>query len=260
MSDFFKLFHHGSDLVLILPMFILPILTLVFGCNSSHKGLPPETDATKEIDSFKNDRKNMVETQIKARGIKDPLVLKAMNQVKRHLFVPKHLWDSAYNDYPLPIGHGQTISQPYIVALMTELLELRGGEKVLEIGTGSGYQAAVLAEIAGEVFTIEIVEGLARTAKERLNKLGYTNIHVKAGDGYQGWPEEAPFDAIILTAAPDHIPKPLIEQLNMNGVIVMPMGSFFQDLYRIRKTQKGILKENIAPVRFVPMTGEAEKK
>jgi protein-L-isoaspartate(D-aspartate) O-methyltransferase len=259
MSDFFKIIHHGPDLIFILPVLILPILTLVFGCNSSHKGLPPEKDTTKGIDSFKNARISMVETQIKARGIKDLLVLKAMSRVKRHLFVPKHLWDSAYNDYPLPIGHGQTISQPYIVALMTELLELKGGEKVLEIGTGSGYQAAVLAEIAGEVFTIEIVEGLARTAKERLNKLGYANVHVKAGDGYQGWPEETSFDAIILTAAPDHIPDPLLEQLKLNGVIVMPLGSYFQDLYRIRKTKKGVLKENIAPVRFVPMTGEAEK-
>ncbi|MGA1864794.1 MAG: protein-L-isoaspartate O-methyltransferase family protein, partial [bacterium] len=130
------------------------------------------------MDSFKDARISMVKTQIKVRGIKDPLVLKAMSEVKRHLFVPKHLWDSAYNDYPLPIGHGQTISQPYIVALMTELLELKGGEKVLEIGTGSGYQAAVLAKIAGEVFTIEIVEGLARTAKERLDNLGYSNVHV----------------------------------------------------------------------------------
>lgn len=259
MSDFFKIIHYGPDLVFILPVLILPILTLVFGCNSSHKGLPPEKDTTKGVDSFKDARISMVATQIKARGIKDPLVLKAMSEVKRHLFVPKHLWDSAYNDYPLPIGHGQTISQPYIVALMTELLELRGGEKVLEIGTGSGYQAAVLAEIAGEVFTIEIVEGLARTAKERLDNLGYTNVHVRAGDGYQGWPEEAPFDAIIITAAPDHIPDPLLQQLKLDGVIVMPMGSYFQDLFRIRKTKKGIIKENIAPVRFVPMTGEAEK-
>jgi protein-L-isoaspartate(D-aspartate) O-methyltransferase len=259
MSDFFKIIHHGPDLVLILSMLILPIITIIFGCKSSHKGLPPEKDATKGMDSFKNARISMVETQIRARGIKDLPVIKAMSEVKRHLFVPKHLRESAYNDYPLPIGHGQTISQPYIVALMTELLELTGGEKVLEIGTGSGYQAAVLAEIAGEIFTIEIVEGLARTAKERLNNLGYTNIHVRAGDGYKGWPEEAPFDAIILTAAPDHIPDPLLQQLKPDGVMVMPMGSYFQDLLRIRKTEKGILKENIAPVRFVPMTGEAEK-
>jgi protein-L-isoaspartate(D-aspartate) O-methyltransferase len=241
-------------------MLILPILTLVSGCNSSHKGLPPEKDATKEINSFNIARTRMVEAQIKARGIKDLLVLKAMLRVKRHLFVPKQLWDTAYEDYPLPIGHGQTISQPYIVALMTELLELKGGEKVLEIGTGSGYQAAIIADIAEEVFTIEIVEDLARTAKERLYKLGYSNIHVRAGDGYKGWPEEAPFDAIILTAAPDHIPEPLLEQLKLNGVIILPMGSYFQDLYRIRKTKKGILKEKIAPVRFVPMTGEAENK
>jgi protein-L-isoaspartate(D-aspartate) O-methyltransferase len=260
MSDIFKLLHHGPDLVFILPMLVIPILTIVSGCNSSHKGIPHETDTTKKIDTFETARIKMVDTQIKARGIKDLLVLKAMSRVKRHLFVPKHLWDTAYDDYPLPIGHGQTISQPYIVALMTELLELKGGEKVLEIGTGSGYQAAILADIAGEVFTIEIVENLALMAKERLNKLGYSNIHVKAGDGYKGWPEEAPFDVIILTAAPDHIPEPLLKQLKLNGLIVMPIGSYFQDLYRIRKTKKGILKEKIVPVRFVPMTGEAEGK
>lgn len=259
MSDFVNFLHRGPDLIFILPMLIFPILTLISGCNSSHNGLPPKTDTAKKIDSFESARLRMVETQIMARSIKDPLLLKAMTKVKRHLFVPKHLWDMAYNDYPLPIGNEQTISQPYIVALMTELLELSGGEKVLEIGTGSGYQAAILAEIAKEVFTIEIIEDLARTAKEKLDNLGYTNIHVMAGDGYQGWPEEAPFDAIIVTAAPEHIPKPLLEQLKVGGVMVLPMGSYFQDLYRIRKTEKGISREKIAPVRFVPMTGEAEK-
>ncbi|MGA1845312.1 MAG: protein-L-isoaspartate(D-aspartate) O-methyltransferase [bacterium] len=205
-------------------------------------------------------RNSMVETQIKARGIEDPLVLDAMNTVKRHLFIPQHLRYMAYNDYPLPIGHGQTISQPYIVALMTELLGLSGGEKVLEIGTGSGYQAAVLAEIAKEVFSIEIIDDLARTAAERLEGMGYKNIHVRAGDGYQGWPEEAPFDAIIITAAPDHIPAPLIDQLAVGGVLVLPVGSQSQDLYRIRKTREGLREEKIAPVRFVPMTGEAEQR
>jgi protein-L-isoaspartate(D-aspartate) O-methyltransferase len=260
MSDFFKILHHGTYLFFVLPILILPIFTLISGCNSSHEGISPETDAKEGIDPFKRPREEMVDTQIKARGIKDPLILKAMSKVERHLFVSKNLWGSAYNDYPLPIGHEQTISQPYIVALMTELMELTGKEKVLEVGTGSGYQAAILAEIVQEVFTIEIVEDLALSAKERLNRLGYNNIHVKAGDGYQGWPDEAPFDAMIVTAAPDHIPKPLIDQLKMNGLMVLPIGSHFQDLYRIRKTRKGIVKERIAPVRFVPMTGEAERE
>ena len=259
MSDFFKIFHHGAYLFFVLPILILPVFTMISGCNSSPEGISPETDAKEDMDPFKRARKEMVNTQIRARGIKDPLILEAMSKVERHLFVSKHLWGSAYNDYPLPIGHEQTISQPYIVALMTELLELTGKEKVLEVGTGSGYQAAILAEIAHQVFTIEIVEDLAMTAKERLNELGYNNVHVKAGDGYQGWPDEAPFDAIIVTAAPDHIPEPLLEQLKMNGLMVLPMGSHFQDLYRIRKTRKGIVKERIAPVRFVPMTGEAER-
>ena len=260
MSDFLNLLHHGFDLVFILPLLLLPIMTLISGCNSSQNNWPPKSDQAKKIDSFQTEREKMVETQIRSRGIEDPLVLKAMEKVKRHIFVPKHLLGMAYNDYPLPIGYDQTISQPYIVAYMTELLELKGDERVLEIGTGSGYQAAILAEIAREVFSIEIVEELARTAQERLDRLGYANVHVKAGDGYQGWPEYAPFDAIILTASPDHIPDPLLEQLKINGVMVLPMGSVFQDLYRIRKTQKGILKERLAPVRFVPMTGEVEKK
>jgi len=198
-------------------------------------------------------RADMVKHQIMARGISDPLVLNAMSSVKRHLFVPKELISSAYNDYPLPIGHGQTISQPYIVALMTELLELRGGERVLEIGTGSGYQTAILAEIAGSVYSIEIVEELALEVKERIESLGYTNIQIRAGDGYSGWPEEAPFDAIIITAAPDHVPGPLLEQLKLGGVLVLPLGTCFQDLYKIKKSKEGIIERKIAPVRFVPL-------
>src|SRR4030042_2223240 len=178
---------------------------------------------------FKTMRQKMVETQIKARGVKDPRVLSAMHKVERHLFVPKELQTSAYTDQPLPIGEDQTISQPYIVALMTELLELKGGENVLEIGTGSGYQAAILAELAKEVYTIEIVEPLASSAKNRLLELGYQNINVKAGDGYLGWPEVGPFDAIIVTAAPDHIPKPLIDQLQEGGRMVIPVGAYSQE-------------------------------
>ena len=184
---------------------------------------------------FKVMREKMVETQIKGRGVKDPRVLSALLKVERHRFVPKKYLNSAYLDQPLPIGEGQTISQPYIVALMTELLELKGNEKVLEIGTGSGYQAAILAELAKEVYTIEIIESLALRAKNRLLELGYQNIRVKAGDGYLGWPEAAPFDAIIITAAPDHIPKPLVEQLKEGGRMVVPVGSYTQELKKIVK-------------------------
>ncbi len=209
---------------------------------------------------FKAMREKMVETQIKARGVKDPRVLSALNKVERHLFVPEEYLNSAYSDQPLPIGEGQTISQPYIVALMTELLELKGDEKVLEIGTGSGYQAAVLAELAKEVYTIEIVEPLATTAKNRLSELGYQNIKIKAGDGYLGWPEAAPFDAIILTCAPDHIPQPLVEQLKEGGRMVLPVGAYAQELKKIVKRSGKIETTDIIPVVFVPMTGEGVKK
>ncbi len=209
---------------------------------------------------FKNMREKMVERQIVARGVKDPRVLSAMLKVERHLFVPKELQSSAYLDQPLPIGEGQTISQPYIVALMTELLELKGGEKVLEIGTGSGYQAAILAELAKDVYTIEIIESLAASAKKLLLQLGYQNITVKAGDGYLGWPEVAPFDAIIVTAAPDHIPKPLIEQLKEGGRMVIPVGTYSQELKKIVKRAGKIEETNVIPVIFVPMTGEGANK
>src|SRR5512139_2525652 len=175
-------------------------------------------------EDFKVMREKMVETQIKARGVKDPRVLSAMLKVERHRFVPRDLQTSAYSDQPLPIGEGQTISQPYIVALMTELLELKGEEKVLEVGTGSGYQAAILAELAEEVYTIEIVESLATSARKTLLELGFKNIKVKAGDGYLGWPEVSPFDVIIVTAAPDHVPQPLIDQLKDGGRLVIPVG------------------------------------
>ncbi len=209
---------------------------------------------------FKVMREKMVETQIKARGVKDPRVLSALLNVERHRFVPEKYLDSAYSDQPLPIGEGQTISQPYIVALMTELLELNGNEKVLEIGTGSGYQAAILAELAKEIYTIEIVESLASTAKERLSELGYQNIKVKAGDGYLGWPEAAPFDAIIVTAAPDHIPKPLIEQLKEGGRMVVPVGTHTQELKKIIKRFGKMETIDVIPVLFVPMTGEGVKQ
>ncbi|MDH4222088.1 MAG: protein-L-isoaspartate(D-aspartate) O-methyltransferase [candidate division Zixibacteria bacterium] len=183
-----------------------------------------------------------------------------MREIPRHLFVPKTYVQEAYADGPLPIGEGQTISQPYIVALMTELLGLKGGEKVLEIGTGSGYQAAVLAEIASEVYSIEIICNLAERAGSTLTELGYKNITIRCADGYQGWKEHSPFDGIIVTAAPDHIPQPLIDQLKTGGKLVIPVGELFQELILVTKTEKGIEKESTIPVRFVPMTGEAEKK
>jgi protein-L-isoaspartate(D-aspartate) O-methyltransferase len=209
---------------------------------------------------FKTMRERMVETQIRARGVKDPRVLAAMLKVERHLFVTKDLQPSAYLDQPLPIGEGQTISQPYIVALMTELLDLKGEEKVLEVGTGSGYQAAILAELAKEVYTIEIIEKLASSAQKLLHDLGYKNIKVKAGDGYLGWPEAAPFDGIIVTCAPDHIPKPLLDQLKEGGRMVIPVGEYTQELKKIVKRSGKIETTNVIPVIFVPMTGEEVKK
>lgn len=205
-------------------------------------------------------REEMVLTQIKARGIGDQRLIQAMLKVERHKFIPQRFQTFAYTDQPLPIGEGQTISQPYIVALMTELLKLEGGEKVLEIGTGSGYQAAILAELAKEVYTIEIIEALAQRADKTLKDLGYKNIIVKAGDGYIGWEEYAPFDAIIVTAAPRYIPPPLIEQLKDGGRMVIPVGSTGQKLQLLRKQNGGIDITDIVPVRFVPMTGEYIKK
>lgn len=205
-------------------------------------------------------RNKMVENQIVARNVKNRLVLDSMLKVPRHLFVPDSLKGNAYDDNPLPIGESQTISQPYIVALMTELLEPDKGNKVLEIGTGSGYQAAILAEIVDHVYTIEIIESLAKKAEERLDQMGYNNITVKYGDGYKGWKEYAPFDGIIVTAAPDHIPQPLIDQLKVDGRMVIPVGSTFQELKLITKKETGIVETDVIPVRFVPMTGEAQEK
>ena len=201
----------------------------------------------------------MISDQLVARGIKDARVLEAMGRVPRHRFVPAASRHLAYSDAPLAIGHGQTISQPYIVALMTELVEPTPKAKALDVGTGSGYQAAVLAELVQEVYSIEIVKPLADEASDRLRGLGYRNIHVRCGDGYRGWPEQAPFDVIIAAAAPDHVPPALVEQLAPGGVLVLPVGSHFQDLVVVRKAEDGTTsRREVVPVAFVPMTGEAQ--
>lgn len=206
--------------------------------------------------SFEMERKKMVSGQIESRGITHEATLEAMNKIPRHLFIPDYLWGHAYNDGPLPIGYGQTISQPYIVAYMTSLIEPEKGDKVLEVGTGSGYQAAVIAEIADSVFTIEIVRELAQSAREKFAELDYQNIYVKHGDGYFGWEEHAPFDKIIVTAAAKEIPPILIEQLNEGGKMIIPVGAEFsvQHLILVEKKNGKVSKENMLPVRFVPFT------
>jgi protein-L-isoaspartate(D-aspartate) O-methyltransferase len=203
-------------------------------------------------------RLRMVDDQIARRGVKDPLVLDAMRTVKRHLFVPDDQIGHAHEDYPLPIGHGQTISQPYIVAVMTEQIEPRKDSKVLEVGTGSGYQAAVLAHICREVFTVEAMAGLADAARLRLEDQGYRNVRYRVGDGSLGWPEEAPFDGILVTAAAPEVPGPLREQLRVGGVIVIPLGDrLYQDLVRARKvSEDGWEQETLFPCAFVPLVGE----
>ena len=197
---------------------------------------------------------SMVKYQIEKRGIENTDVLRVMRNTPRHLFVTKAYSSMAYGDYPIPIGHEQTISQPYIVALMTDLLKLNGDEKILEIGTGSGYQAAVLSQLVDSVYTIEIIESLANNAKNRLHNLNYNNVIVKHGDGYKGWPSAAPFDAIIVTAAPERVPQTLIDQLKVGGCIVIPVGDKWQELQLITKTDKfKTKKKTVIPVRFVPM-------
>jgi protein-L-isoaspartate(D-aspartate) O-methyltransferase len=202
---------------------------------------------------FTGPRESMVDTQIQARGIKDERVLQAVRKVPRHFFVPDDLRPYAYADEPLPIGEGQTISQPYIVAYMTEALELKGEERVLEVGTGSGYQTAILAEIVKEVYTIEIVGSLSSRAQEVLQRLGYANVRFKIGDGTFGWQENAPYDAIMVTAAPRSVPKRLEEQLNLSGRMIIPVGEGFQELILITREKKNFKKKKLLPVRFVPL-------
>jgi len=212
-------------------------------------------------DVYAEKRRRMVERQLKARDITDPRVLDAMMQVPRHLFVAKGMVDQAYVDGPLGIGHGQTISQPYIVALMTQLANPPAEAVALDVGTGSGYQAAVLVRLCKHVYSIEIVETLADSARERLKQLDYQNVTVRAGDGYAGWPEHAPFDVIIVAAAPEHVPQPLIDQLKPGGRLVIPVGRHYQSLVLVEKDADGtVRRQQIIPVAFVPMTGQAQKE
>ena len=206
------------------------------------------------------DRMRMVEQQLLARDITDPRVVRAMRRVPRERFVPPDQRQRAYEDRPLPIGHRQTISQPYIVAYMTQALRLTPDAKVLEVGTGSGYQAAVLAELAAAVYSIEIITQLAERARDTLAELGYANVQVRQGDGYAGWPEQAPFDAIMVTAAPDHVPQPLVDQLAVGGRLVIPVGQNRQTLTILTRTEDGVEQDTTLPVLFVPMTGEAERR
>jgi len=217
--------------------------------------LTPQTGCAGEEENFAPLREQMVRMQIIARGVKDPRVLEAMRAVPRHFFVPESFRAYSYKDQPLPIGQGQTISQPYIVAFMTEALELAGHERILEIGTGSGYQAAILAELVKEVYTIEIIDILGNRAKKVLQGLGYKNIHVMIGDGYKGWPEKAPFDAVIVTCAPEDIPAPLVEQLKEGGRMIIPVGpeGSIQKLVLATKEKGKLKRKNVMPVRFVPM-------
>ncbi len=223
--------------------FLLSFMLLMAACR----------DESSQVNDYLELRKKMVSTQIVSREIKDKRVIEAMLKVERHLFVPESYRHHAYGDYPLPIGRGQTISQPYIVAIMTELIKPEKSDRILEIGTGSGYQAAVLAELCKTVYTIEIIPELGNNARLLLEKLGYKNVKVKIGDGFLGWEEYAPYDKIMLTCAPEEIPPPLVEQLKEGGIIVAPIGGYFQELV-VAKKEKGIIaKKSIIPVRFVPM-------
>ncbi|MGQ3685195.1 MAG: protein-L-isoaspartate(D-aspartate) O-methyltransferase [Candidatus Loosdrechtia sp.] len=231
-------------------------LIILFACNRDPVFLAGKNLSVIDEDSFTRQRKRMVEEQLVSRGIQNKKVLEVMGTVPRHLFIPEERRILSYSDQPVPIGYGQTISQPYIVAFMTELIEPDKDDVVLEVGAGSGYQAAVLSMLVKKVYTIEVLEGLGKEARERLEMLGYTNINVKIGDGYKGWPEHAPFDAIIVTAAAEYIPQPLIDQLKPGGRMVIPVGGVYaiQDLMLITKDASSkIIKKSIVPVRFVPL-------
>jgi protein-L-isoaspartate(D-aspartate) O-methyltransferase len=234
-----------------LDFFLLTLMLVGLGALGCDAPLPTQ--------EFDEQRRAMVEEQLRARDITSARVLDAMRKVPRHLFIPDGQRRDAYGDFPVPIGHGQTISQPYIVAFMTQALDVRPTDRVLEIGTGSGYQAAVLAELVKEVYSIEIVEPLATRARETLASLGYRNVHVRAGNGYLGWPEQAPFDRVIVTAAPEAIPPALVEQLSVSGLMAIPVGDVWQELRILRKTAHGLETLATLPVRFVPMTGKPKE-
>ena len=245
-----------------------PVLAIVAcsngGPDPAEPGGAPSGAVPQRIDSatHKRDRERLVSGYVEPAGVRNPAVLAAMRKVPRHLFVPSDGQAEAYDDHPLPIGHEQTISQPSLVAYMTESLRVDRSARVLEIGTGSGYQAAILGELVREVYTIEIVRSLGDEAARRLKQMGYENIHVRVGDGYQGWPERAPFDAIIVTCAPESVPKPLVDQLKPGGRICIPVGPTLgpQELYLMTKRDDGMLeRKSVLPVRFVPMTGQAKK-
>ncbi|MBW3630188.1 MAG: protein-L-isoaspartate(D-aspartate) O-methyltransferase [Gemmatimonadetes bacterium] len=234
----------------------LPVLLLLgplAACQPPERPQEAPAARSEARDPYVAERSRMVDEQLRARGIADRAVLAALGRVPRHRFVPPAYQQFAYGDHPLPIGFEQTISQPYIVGYMTEAAQISPGEKVLEIGTGSGYQAAVLAELAREVYTIEIVPELAAQSGRLLTELGYTNVRARAGDGYAGWPEHAPFDAIVVTAAPDHVPQALVDQLALNGRMIIPVGAGEQEMRVLTRTVAGIVEERTLPVRFVPL-------
>lgn len=243
----------GSLSVLTLALSSLAVACPQTGCTGNGPGRAGFDGQVPSDSALAVLRHEMVRRQITARGVRDTAVLRAMREVPRHLFVPEASPTAAYGDHPLPISHGQTISQPYIVAFMAEAAEIDPMDRVLEIGTGSGYGAAVLAELAAEVYTIEIVPELADRARRALERTGYDNVHVLTGDGWLGWPEHAPFDAIVVTAAPPEVPPALVEQLAVGGIMVVPVGRVLQDLRIVRKTARGIVEETAIPVRFVPM-------
>ena len=233
---------------------MVPASLIVLGCADAPLERVPGAAQNRD-----GERAAMVQQQLRERDIRSARVLDVMGRVPRHLFVPEAQRRDAYADHPLPIGHDQTISQPYIVAFMTQALDLRPTDRVLEIGTGSGYQAAILGELAGQVYTIEIVAPLAERARGTLASLGYRNVHVRAGNGYLGWPEEAPFDRIMVTAAPDEVPPALVAQLKDGGLMAIPVGTGYQELRILRKTARGMETLATLPVRFVPMTGKPPK-
>jgi len=252
-----------STLIILIVILSLPLSACTPGdpLNRGEPTQPPKGDPTSaaaSADPFQKERLEMVDRQIAGRGIEDPRLLEALRQVPRHAFVPEEYRGQSYADHPLPIGYGQTISQPYVVALMTELLEIDPGERVLEVGTGSGYQAAVLAEMDAEVYTVEIIPELARRAEQDLQEQGYGQVQVKNADGYFGWKEYAPYEKIIVTAAPDHLPQPLIQQLDENGKLVIPIGPIgaVQTLWLFQKVEGELESLNLGPVKFVPLTGE----